>query len=137
MQGSVESLLCFVRCDISDGAVQARVVIPVDPFQGFPFDLTSGLPGAEELDDLGLEQADDAFGESIVIEITDAADRGVDARPGQPFGVSNRQVLATSVAVMDQLVSLGWCPLADGLIQGIQHESGGHRSRDAPADGKA
>ena len=56
--------------------MQAGVVIPVDPFQGFPFDLTNRLPGAEELDDLGLEQADDAFGQSIVIGISDAADRG-------------------------------------------------------------
>jgi hypothetical protein len=47
--------------------VQTGVVIPADPFQGFPFDLTNRLPGAEELDDLGLEQADDAFGERIII----------------------------------------------------------------------
>ena len=59
--------------------MKAGVVIPVDPFQGFPFDLTNRLPGAEEFDDLGLEQADDAFGEGIIIGISDAADRGIDA----------------------------------------------------------
>ena len=73
--------------------MQARLVIPVDPFQSFPFDLTDGLPGSEELDDLGLEQADDAFGESVVIRVPDAADRGVDACLSQPFGVSDRQIL--------------------------------------------
>ena len=51
--------------------MQAGVVIPVDPFQGFPLDLANGFPGAEELDDLGFEQADDAFGQSIVIGISD------------------------------------------------------------------
>lgn len=54
-------LLCFIWRDVTDGAVQVRLVIPVDPFQGFPFDLTDGLPGSEELDDLGLEQTNDAF----------------------------------------------------------------------------
>lgn len=52
--------------------MQARLVIPVDPLQGFPLDLTHGFPRAEELDDLGLEQADDAFSQSVVIGITDA-----------------------------------------------------------------
>ena len=51
--------------------MQAGVVIPVDPFQGFPLDLANGFPGAEKLDDLGFEQADDAFGQSIVIGLSD------------------------------------------------------------------
>ena len=41
-------LLCFVQRDVTDGPVQARVVIPVDPFQRLPFDLTNGLPKAEK-----------------------------------------------------------------------------------------
>ena len=102
IQGSVESLLCFVRCDISDGAVRARVVIPVDPFQGFPFDLTNRLPGSKERMTLGLEQADDAFRGGIVMQgIPDAADGCVDTRLCQSLGVSDRQVLAAAVAVVD------------------------------------
>ena len=81
--------------------MQARVIIPVDPFQGFPFDVANGLPRAEELDDLGLEQADDAFGEGVVIGISD------DAGLCEPLSVSDRQILAAPVAVMDQLVRLG------------------------------
>ena len=57
----IESLLCFERCDIANGAVQALGVVPVHPFQGFPFDLAHGFPRAEEVDDFGLKQADDAF----------------------------------------------------------------------------
>ncbi len=120
VQVCVECLLCFVRRDVADGAMQAGVVVPVDPFQGFPFDLTNGLPGSEGLDELGLEQADDAFGEGVVIGIPDAPDRGVDAGLGEPLGVSDRQVLAAAVAVVDQLVSLGRRPLADGLVQGLE-----------------
>jgi hypothetical protein len=80
--------------------VQAGVVIPVDPFQGFPFDLTNGLPGAEELDDLGLEQTDDAFREGVVVGIPDAADRGINAGLCEPLGVSDRQVLAATDALL-------------------------------------
>ena len=41
---------------------------------------------------------------------------------------------ARPVAVMDQLVRLRWRPLADGLVQSIQDETGRHRGRDTPAD---
>jgi len=47
--------------------VQAFGVVPVDPFQGFPFYLAHRFPGAEEIDYLGLEQADDALGQGVVI----------------------------------------------------------------------
>jgi len=49
-----------------------------------------------------------------LIGIADAADRGVDTRLGQPLGVSDRQVSGASITMMDQLVSLGRRPLADG-----------------------
>ena len=39
VQGCIEHLLCFMRRDISDGAVQALGVVPIDPFQRFPFKL--------------------------------------------------------------------------------------------------
>jgi len=93
-----------VRRDVADGAVQAGVVVPVDPFHGFPFDLINGLPEAEELDDRGVEQADDAFGEVVVVGIPDGrrgsaidpsddgGDRGIDAGLTEPLGVSDRQV---------------------------------------------
>lgn len=53
-----------MRRDIANGAVQSLRVVPADPFEGFPFDLADGLPRAEEVDDLGLEQSDDAFSQS-------------------------------------------------------------------------
>ena len=39
VQSCIEHLLCFMRRDISDGAVQALGVVPIDPFQRFPFKL--------------------------------------------------------------------------------------------------
>ena len=39
VQGFIEHLLCFVRRDISDGAGKTLGVVPIDPFQRFPFKL--------------------------------------------------------------------------------------------------
>ncbi len=51
----IEGLLCFLRCNVIDCAVQAFGVVPVDPFQGFPFNLAHGFPRAEEVDDFGFK----------------------------------------------------------------------------------
>ena len=61
IQDFVEFLLCFLRRDVSDFAVQAFCVVPVHPFQGFPFDLPDGFPRPHEVNDLGFEQSDCAF----------------------------------------------------------------------------
>ena len=97
VQDRIGVVLRFLRLAVSDGAVQAFCVVSRDLFQGFPLNVGRGLPGDQEFDDLGFEQADDAFGESIVVRVADAADRGVDAGVGQAFGVLDRQVLAASV----------------------------------------
>jgi hypothetical protein len=78
VQGFVEVHLCFLRRDVSDFTVQAIFVVPVYPFQGFPFDLTDGFPWPHEVYDFGFEQADCAFGQGIVIAVTDASHGGVD-----------------------------------------------------------
>ena len=79
VQGCIEVVLRLIGCAVSNCAVQALSVVPSDPFQGFPFDLSSGLPEAQEFDDLGFEQADDALGEGVVVRVTNAADGRVDA----------------------------------------------------------
>jgi hypothetical protein len=63
----IESLLGFLWRDVSNGAVQAFGVVPVHPFQGFPFDPSDGFPWAEEVDDFGFEQANRAFGQRGVV----------------------------------------------------------------------
>ena len=55
IQVCIEVLLCFFWCDISDRAVQAFCVVPVHPFQGFPFNLAHGFPRAKEVNDFGFE----------------------------------------------------------------------------------
>lgn len=63
------------------------------PFQrgvvhGFP-----GPPGRPTVNQLGLVQPVDGFGQCVVIAVTTAADRGLDAGLGQSLGVANGQVL--------------------------------------------
>jgi len=104
IQVCIEGLLCFSRRDVSDGALEALGVVPADPFQCFPFDLADRFPRAEEFDDFGFDQADDAFGQGIVLAVPDASDGWVYASIRQPFGVFDRQVLTAPVAVMDQSI---------------------------------
>lgn len=59
----MERLLCFCGRDVSDWAEKSAVVIPVDPLEGFPFDLAHRFPWADLLDDLCFEQADHALGQ--------------------------------------------------------------------------
>lgn len=77
VQTFAESLLCFFRGDVANGNMQAFGIAPIDPFQGFPFNLSDRLPRPEEVDYLGLEQANDAFCQGVVVAVPDAANRGV------------------------------------------------------------
>jgi len=45
------------------------------------------------VDQLGLEQAVDGFGEGVVVAVADAADRRLDAGLEQALGVADRDVL--------------------------------------------
>jgi hypothetical protein len=55
-------------------AEQATIVMPIDLLQGFPFDFAHRFPRADLVDHLGFEQAYDAFGQCVIIGITDGSD---------------------------------------------------------------
>ena len=52
------------------------------------------------MDHLGFVEAVDGFGESIVVAVADAADRGLDARRGKPLGIFDRDVLGGFQAIV-------------------------------------
>jgi hypothetical protein len=54
------------------------------------------------MDDLGLVDAVDGLGQSVVIAVPAAADRGLDAGLGQPFAIANADVLRSPIRVMDE-----------------------------------
>ena len=93
VQVCMERLLCFCGRGVSNGAEKTAVVIPVDPFQRFPFNLAHRFPRADLVDHLGFEQANHAFGQGVVIGVTDCADREIDLGLGQALGAFDRQVL--------------------------------------------
>lgn len=64
-------LLRFDWCDVAERFEQAFPVEPIDPLQGFLFDLILGFPWPQSIDDFGFEQADDRLGQRIVIAVAD------------------------------------------------------------------
>ena len=93
------AFLGFGRRYVADGLQEPSVVEPVDPFQRRELDGLQAAPWPAPVDQLGLVEAVDSFGESIVIGISDAADRRLHACFSQALGVFDRDVLAAPVAV--------------------------------------
>ena len=91
-------------------------------------------PRAAPMDHLGLEQAVDRFGEGVVVAIADAADRGLDARLGEPLGVAIETYCDAAIAVMDEAAALDGPAVVERLLQRIEHEAGVGRARHPPAD---
>jgi hypothetical protein len=83
----------FRGCEVVAGAVEASVVVPVDPFQGGEFDVVEAFPGSAVVDQFGFEQADLGFGQRVVQSVTDRADAGRDAGVGQALGEGDGGVL--------------------------------------------
>ena len=92
---------CFGRWNIADGLQDAAVVEPVHPGEGGKLNGLEGFPGAP-VDEFGLVEAVDSFGQRVVVRIADAADGRLDAGLGQALGIFDRDILAAAVAVMDE-----------------------------------
>src|SRR6266508_1823177 len=88
------------RRNVADGLEQTAMVEPVHPLEGGVLDLVDAPPGAAPADELGLAQADDRLGQSVVVRVPSGADRRHPARFGQALGVADRQVLAPAIGVV-------------------------------------
>src|SRR5690606_13594324 len=75
------------------------------------------------MDDLGLVKTVDRFGESIVVTITNASDRRLDACLRQPFGIANGYVLRAAVGMMNQPTAFDGPPIMKRLVEGIKHKA--------------
>lgn len=82
--------------------VQPAVVEPVDPFEGGDFDLVNGPRGALGLDQFGLVEAVDRFGEGVVVAVAGGADRGIDTGVDESFGEGDGRVLRPAIVMMNQ-----------------------------------
>ena len=92
------------------------MVEPVNPLERRELDGFEVTPRPALPDDLGLEQTDDRFGQRVIVGVADAADRRLDAGFGQALGVTDRDVLHPTIAMMDQSILVGHCTLVEGLL---------------------
>src|SRR5437660_737286 len=86
-------LLEFGRRNVAERFEQAAAVVPRDPLEGRELDVLEPLPRPATMDLLRLEQPDHGLCQRVVVRVTGAADRRLDARLGQPLRVPNRQIL--------------------------------------------
>lgn len=55
------------------------------------------------MDDFGFVEAVYRFGQSVIVRVTDAANRRLDPRERQPLGIAKGQILPPTVGVMNGL----------------------------------
>ena len=85
------------------------------------------------VDDFGLEEADHRFGQGIVIAVSDAADRGLDAGLGETLGGADADVLPSAIGMMHEPALCEGMALMKGLFQNVEHEAGIDSAGDPPA----
>ena len=69
------------------------MVEPVDVFEGGVLEMVKVPPWSPFVDEFCLVQADDRFGEGIIVGVAYRTDRRFDAGFGETLGVSNGQIL--------------------------------------------
>ena len=89
IQHGVVVFLGFRRRNVTDRLEQPTIVEPVHPFQCCDLDGLEAPPWPTSMDYLGLVETVDRFGESIVVAVADAADRGFDTGFRQALSVAN------------------------------------------------
>ena len=82
------------------------MVEPIYPFERGELHGFKVSPWSSPMDDLGLVKTVDCFGESVVIGIANASDRGLDACLRQPFGIANGYILRAAVGMVNQPATL-------------------------------
>src|SRR5690625_4429140 len=108
------------------------MVEPVHPLQGGDLHVGNSPPGSQVVDDLGLVEPDDRLGESIVVAVALAADRGSHAGLSEPLRVANREILRAAVAMYYQApVPL---PSVQRLLQRVQHQVAVQAAAHPPPD---
>ena len=89
----IEAGFGFCGRDIADGLKQTAVVEPIDPFQGCEFDHFQAPPRTLAMDHFGLKETNYGLCERVVVTVADTADRRLDPRFGETFGVPDRDIL--------------------------------------------
>ncbi len=130
--GSIILLFGFGRRDVADGFEQATMVEPVDPFERVVLDGFEAAPRPASMDHLRFVEAVDRLGQSVVVAVSNAANRWLYPGFGEALGVLDRHVLRSAVAMMDEAAPMGRPVGMESLLQGIEDEAGMRRSTRPP-----
>ena len=120
--------------DVSDGFEKPAGVPPVHPAEGGQLHVLDGPPGSSSGDQLGLVKADDRFGHGVVIGVSFRPDRGDGTFLSESLGVSDGEVLHSSVGVVDQTFETLCLAGPNRLFQGVESQIGSEGVGDPPAD---
>ena len=104
---------------------QAAVVEPIYPFECCVLDLIDVTPRTTFPDHFGLVQTVDRFGQRVIVTVADTSNGCGDTGLRQALAVTDRKILCTAVAVVNEIVLLTAC--VDRLFQCIQHQIGFER----------
>lgn len=89
-------------------------------------------PRSTPVDHLGLVEAVDRLGQSVVLAVADAVNRWLYPGFGEALGVPDGHVLRPPVAVMDETAAMGRPAIMESLLPGIEDEAGMRRSARPP-----
>src|SRR5690606_12652427 len=118
---------------ISKRTQSPLVVVPVNPRQGGDFDGFAAPPRLP-VNLSCFVQAIDGFRQGIVVAVSFATNRGFYSCLSETLRITNRDVLTTPIAMMDEAVRVAWLSGVECLLQGIEHEVRFHTVAHTPAD---
>src|ERR1700737_4469946 len=130
-------MVCLLKLSwryVSNGTVQALLVVPMDPASGRQLELLERPPRSLLSDELSLVKAVDGLRQRVVIGVPARPDRAHGAGLGEPFGIADGQVLDAAVGVMNQAFEVDRASSPDRHLKGIQRELCSQRGRDLPTD---
>ncbi len=113
------------------------MVEPVDPFQRGEFNRFEAPPWSAPMDDLGLVETVDRFGERVVVTVAHTSDRRLDPCLSQSLRIPDRHVLNAPVRVMHEAAAMNGTPIMKCLLQGIEDKPGMCRPAHPPTDDTA
>ena len=109
------------------------MVEPDEPSEHGQLDGLQGLSRQAALDRFGFVQPVDRLGQGVVVSVSNAPHRGLNAGFGQALGVADADVLRALVAMVHEPAVLARPALVQCLLQRVEDEPGAHRWRHAPA----
>lgn len=78
------------------------MVEPVDSFERGVLDCLEAAPRSTPVEQLSLVETVDDLRQSVVVAVSGASDRQLDARFGKTFGVLDQYSLAAAIGVVDE-----------------------------------